>query len=171
MTDTAALRQQVIEDLLVLIRKFASDGLLHEIANGDSQALTSAPPRHLAALHDLRDAHDWRLNRQTVHGRHPREPIELIAYAVDGHSLAAQMFCNALLAVAELEDAARDNMHFRWFNAPGEAWFRALNDPWRDALIAAFALRHSEVCAMERKFWAGPDAKGQWIEPEGGFDD
>lgn len=38
-------RQQVIDDLLVLIRTFATESLLAEIADGDSQAMADDMPR------------------------------------------------------------------------------------------------------------------------------
>ena len=53
MTDTSARREQVIEDLLALIRKFATDALLQEIADGDSQAMPDDAEKHLEALHAL----------------------------------------------------------------------------------------------------------------------
>ncbi len=85
--------------------------------------------------------------------------------------LLAQVFCNALLMVAELDDYNLDHMSFRWFRAPGEAWFRGLQDPWREALLAGVAVRHAEAKALERDFWTTADAKGTWIEPPGGCDE
>ncbi len=157
--------ERVVEDLLVLIRKFATESLLEEIAYGDSQALHEDPPKHLAALHELRDRYDWRLHKQPNNSWHPCEPIELIAYAVDHHSKHAQVFCNALLVVSELDGTEQDYMNYRWFEAPGEAWFRSIDEPWGPALLAAFALHHAEVHEMEREFWGRPDAKGRWITP------
>lgn len=40
MTDKALECEQVIDDLLVLIRKFASENLLFEIAEGDNHAVS-----------------------------------------------------------------------------------------------------------------------------------
>lgn len=171
MTEKKAERQQVIDDLLVLIRKYASDALLDEVARGDSYANEADVLKHRAALDDLRDRHDWRLVRQPESSWYPSEPIELIAYAVDGYSKSAEMFCNALLMVAELEGSEYDHMGYRWFQTPGEAWFRALNDPWHAALLNGFGVLHAESNQLEREFWASRDAKGCWIEPPGGWDD
>ena len=160
-------RQQVSDDLLALINRFAAESLLEEIADGDSQAMPEDTPKHLSALHELRDVYDWRLSRQSGNSWYPREPIELISYAADDHSLQAQVFCNALLMVADLEGATGGEfMHFRWFHAPGEAWYRALSDPWGPALLSAFAELHAEVSELERDFWNRPDAMGQWIETQ-----
>ncbi|MEL6452671.1 MAG: hypothetical protein AAFQ19_15560 [Pseudomonadota bacterium] len=171
MTDQTAQRQQVIDDLLVLIRASAADNLLVEIATGDSQALPGDDKTHLAALHALRDSYDWRLFRQPDNSWYPCEPIELITYAVDSHSRAAQVFCNALLALSELDGTEQDYMAYRWFHTPGEAWFRALPAPWGPALLAAYAVHHAESHALEREFWGAADAKGAWIEPQGGWHD
>ncbi len=167
MTDLDARREQVINDLLALIRKYSGELLLKEIADGDSQAMPKDGVKHLAALHDLRDSYDWRLQKQPDNSWYPCEPIELIAYAVDDHSQHAQIFCNALLVVSELDGTEQDYMNYRWFQSPGEAWFRGLEEPWRSALLAGFTLRHAEGNELEREFWQSPDAKGKWIEPEG----
>ncbi len=168
MTETSAQRQQVVDDLLVLIRKFAGPLLLQEIAEGDSQAAAGDDKKHMAALEELRDTYDWRLFRQPNNGWFPCEPIDLIAYAVDHHSQPAQVFCNSLLMVSELDGTEQDYMHFRWFEAPGEAWFRNLNEPWRAALLVGFAYLHAQADDFEREFWDKPGAKGKWIEaPDG----
>ncbi|MEM7521421.1 MAG: hypothetical protein AAF307_10325 [Pseudomonadota bacterium] len=164
MTDVSSERQKVIEDLLVLLRKFAGPNLLREIAEGDSQAMRGDEKKHMTALEELRDTYDWRLFRQPKNHWYPCEPIELIAYAVDHHSQPAQVFCNALLVVSELDGTEQDYMHYRWFETPGEQWFRNLNDPWRTPLIAAFAFHHANSSDLEREFWANPTAKGRWIE-------
>lgn len=168
MTDTSTARQKAIDDLLVLIRKFAGPLLLQEIAEGDSQAMRGDDEKHMAALQELRDTYDWRLFRQPNNSRYPCEPIELIAYGVDHHSQAAQVLCNALLMVSELDGTEQDYMHYRWFETPGEAWFRNLNDPWHDALMAGFAVLHAEAHDFERGFWGKPGAKGKWIEASDG---
>ncbi|MEM8655279.1 MAG: hypothetical protein AAGF36_11075 [Pseudomonadota bacterium] len=159
----------MIDDLLALIRKHATDALLNEVACGDSYAGEADILKHRAALDDLRDHHGWRLERQPENTWYPSEPIELIAYAVDGYSKLAEMCCNALLMVAELDGAEHDHMAYRWFQTPGEAWFRALDNPWRTALLTGFAVLHAESNALERAFWSAPDAKGQWIEPPEGW--
>ncbi|MEL7256817.1 MAG: hypothetical protein AAFN80_03105 [Pseudomonadota bacterium] len=167
MTDPDKRHEQVIDDLLALIREHATEPLLEEIADGDSYAMPEDRVKHLAALHELRDHYDWRLRKQPDNSWYPCEPIELIAYAVDGRSRLAEMFCNALLVVSELDGTEQDYMNYRWFQSPGEAWFRGLDDPWRSALLAGFALRHAEGNELERAFWQGPDAKGRWIAPKG----
>lgn len=167
MTDLTQQRQQVIDTLLTLIRKFTTEALLEEIAGGDSQAMPEDSIKHLNALHDLRDRYDWRLYKQPDNSWYPCEPIELIAYAVGHHSKPAQVFCNALLVISELDGTEQDYMNYRWFEAPGEAWFRSLQEPWCSALLAGFTLHHAELHPLERDFWERPDAKGKWIEPEG----
>ncbi len=166
MTDQDLRRQQAIDGLLTLIRKFGTESLLEEIADGDSYAMPGDTPKHLAALHDLRDHYDWRLAKQPDTSWYPREPIGLISYAVDNHSTSAQIFCNALLLVAELDGSDQDDMHFRWFKSPGEAWFRALANPWKDAFLAGFAVLHAQTSDLEKGFWMTPDAQGKWIEPK-----
>lgn len=163
MTDTSSQRQQAIDALLPLIDKFASENLPQEIAGGDSQAMTGDAPKHLQALHEQRDTYHWRLVRQQ-NSWYPREPIGLTAYAADHHSKPAQMFCNALLLVADRDGSGQDYMDYRWFHSPGEAWYRGLNDPWHTALLAEIAALHANAHEMEREFWAGPNTKGAWIE-------
>ncbi|MEL7131554.1 MAG: hypothetical protein AAGK77_03980 [Pseudomonadota bacterium] len=170
-TSISASRQRVIDDLLVLIRKHATEALLDEVSYGDSYASEADVLKHRAALNTLRDQYEWRLVRQPGNTWYPSEPIELIAYAVDGGSTVAEMFCNALLLIAELEGSEYDYMGYRWFQTPGEAWFRALEDPWRTALLNGFAVLHAESNALEREFWASPDANGSWIEPPEGWHD
>ena len=170
MTDMDARREQVINDLLTLVRQHSTEFLLEEIADGDSYAMPEDQAKHLSALHDLRDHYDWRLRNQPDNSWYPCEPIELISYAVDGRSKLAEMFCNALLVVSELDGTEQDYMNYRWFQSPGEAWFRDLDEPWRSALLAGFALRHADSNVLEREFWTRPNAKGRWIEPEGKSD-
>lgn len=149
-----AKRQQVIDDLLALVRKFAAETLLEEIANGDSQAMPSDTPKHLAALHELRDRYDWRLNKQPNNHWHPREPIELISYDVDGRSRSAQTFCNALLMISDLEGGQMGYTDFRWSDAPGEDWFLALPEPIGPTLLAGFEVLHREEAEAEDAFWS-----------------
>ena len=168
VTDLSASRQRAADTLRTLIRKFATETLLEEIADGDSQAMPDDVPKHLAALHDLRDTYDWSLARQPNNHWHPSEPIELISYAVDDHSYNAQVFCNPLLLLAQLEGSDQADMHYRWFKSPGETWFRALMPPWHDAMLAGFSALHVETSELERGFWATPDANGKWLGTEDG---
>lgn len=164
--DTARERAKAV--LVALVDKFAGPNLLAEIADGDSQALPNDGPKHLAALHDLRDNYGWSLHRQPNNHWYPSEPVELISYAADHHSQSSQVFCNALLMIADLDGAGCDVMHFRWFHHPGEAWFRRLNDPWGSALLAGFAVLHRAADPYERENWARPQAQGKWIEEDHG---
>ena len=166
VTDHDPQHHGVIEDLLGLVRQLATDSLLEEIAAGDSQAMAGDRSKHLAALLDLRDIYGWSLKSQPENHWYPSEPIELISFAGDGHSMRAQVFCNALLLVAQLDGCDLADMHFRWFEKPGEGWYRGLPNQWSQILQSGFAILHSETPETEKDFWDRPGAVGSWIEPE-----
>ncbi|WP_135504094.1 hypothetical protein [Roseovarius aestuariivivens] len=153
MAERDPRRRATTETLVRLVRDAATPDLRTEIAEGDSQAAAGDDRKHLAALNDLIDTYDCRLTRQSDNSWYPREPIELISYASDGHSRTSQVVCNALLMIAELEDDAQGHMAFRWFKTPGEAWFRALPDGFRDPLLDGFEALHADMSELEWQFW------------------
>lgn len=170
MTDTQPTRTEVIETLVAIVRETATPQVLDEIASGDSQGAAGDDKKHRAALADLFENYDCRLTRQPNNHWYPSEPIELIAFAVDHHSKTAQLVCNALLMIAELDDSGVDQMNHRWFGRPGEAWYRALAPLFRDPLLAGFEILHSEMSAFEREFWDGQTAMQRLRDAEGKTD-
>lgn len=138
-----------------VVRETATPRVLAEIAGGDSQGALGDEAKHADALQALFDEYDCRLNRQPNNAWYPCEPVELIAFAVDGHSVTAQAVCNLLLMIEELEDGGRYDVNYLWFQTPGEAWFRALAPKFRDPLLAGFEVLHAEMSDMEREHWDG----------------
>ncbi|MFK7834763.1 MAG: hypothetical protein AB8B60_00955 [Sulfitobacter sp.] len=164
MTDTDPNRQKVIDDLLALVRASVTDELMQVIAEGDNYASPEEDKTHRTAIQTLCDTYDWHLAKMPESDWYPSEPIELISYAASDDPKTAIIICNALLMVAELEGLGRDFMHFRWFDSPGEAWFRDLDEPWLAAFLAAFKIHHAETQDWFRRFIDRKEQNGTWIE-------
>jgi len=170
VTNTRPTRTEVIDTLVSIVRETATPQVLDEIASGDSQGVAGDDKKHRTALRDLFELYDCRLTRQPNNHWYPSEPIELIAFAVDQHSKTAQLVCNALLMIAELDNCDVDQMNHRWFGSPGEDWYRALAPLFRDPLLAGFEILHSEMSELERTFWDGQTAM-QRLRDAGGKSD
>lgn len=137
MTDTGDLaerRKRAVDALVKLVRG-VGDAVLEEIAYGDSQAQAGHPEKHLAALREVVDDYDCRLNRRPNSSWFPSEPVELVSYGVNGDSLPAICACNALLMISDLEGGDFGYMDYRWTEKPGEDWFKGLPELYRGPLL------------------------------------
>lgn len=138
MEDTDRIAKAV-EGLVALI-KSAPEAVVRAIAFGDSYAYEHESEKSLVKLREVIDDLDCRLEKQPDNSWHPREPIELVSYGVDGQSDHDTAVANALLMISDLETNDYGYMDFRWTDSPGQAWFEGLPSTLGAPLLAGMAV-------------------------------
>lgn len=152
MTDSADEAEAVaraVAGLVALIRA-APKSKIDAIAQGDSYASPADDAKHLAALREVVQQLDCRLDRQPDNSWWPREPVELVSYGVDGCDDEVVAVANALLMISDLETDKFGYMDYRWTNSPGEAFFRSLPERLGAPLLAGFRVLHDR---QTRRGW------------------
>jgi len=151
VTDELDEKARIAEAVAALVRliREAPDEVIQRVAYGDSYEYEEGHRKSLKALREVIDDLDCRLERQPKNHWHPREPIELVSYGVDGQGLFETVGANALLMISDLEKGDFDYMDYRWHETPGQAFFEGLPERFRAPLMAGFDILTARWAAYD----------------------
>ena len=151
MTETPDENARIAEAVAGLVRviRAAPDEVVRSVAYGDSYEYEEGHRKSLKALREVVDDLDCRLERQPNNHWHPREPIELVSYGVDGNGLFETVVANALLMISDLEGGEFGYMDYRWHHTPGRAYFEDLPERFRPPLMAGFDILTARWAAYD----------------------
>lgn len=111
---------------------------LELIANADSYAQSGDDAKHLAALIDLIESDNCRIDRSKDNSWFPLEPIELVAFHLHEGWERAFAACTAILMIDDIEAGEMDYMPFRW-ESLGERTYRRLPPELAEPILQGFA--------------------------------
>ncbi len=129
-------REKIVSWLEAIIRNTPED-MLRIISNADGHAFSGDDEKHYAALKELIEVNNCRIDWGGNVSWFPMEPIELVAHSFAPNYEHAFATCTAILMIEDIEGGFADYTEFRWLNL-GPKTYNKLTPEFREPILAGF---------------------------------